>query len=193
MALNFSFEVDPEGITVPYPAITDEIRCNRGFIDLRKEPEKAREIAEAAGSPALRRLLVRIAKSAGPLFTIGCDLGAHQEPAEIVGRVSEIAGGYIQFASVNYDTARTEAYSSLAHSLCQIVESRVGRDRWELRCLGRWVDFKFEGEPQGLRPSLWIWFFATSTTPRNALRSRERLIEAIHEGVTSTVTSRFFP
>jgi hypothetical protein len=42
--------------------VTDEIRRNRGFVDLRKHPERASEIAEAAESPALHNLLVRVAK-----------------------------------------------------------------------------------------------------------------------------------
>jgi hypothetical protein len=62
MTFKFSFKVDPEGMTVPYPPVTDEIRRNRGFVDLRKHPERASEIAEAAESPALHNLLVRVAK-----------------------------------------------------------------------------------------------------------------------------------
>ena len=48
MTFKFSFKVDPEGMTVPYPPVTDEIRRNQGFVDLRKQPERASEIAEAA-------------------------------------------------------------------------------------------------------------------------------------------------
>jgi hypothetical protein len=46
-------------------------------------------------------------------------------------------------------------------------------------CIGKWVDFKFDGEPQGLHASLWIWFFAAASEQFGALQSRERLIEAI--------------
>ena len=92
-------------MTVPYPPETDEIRHNRGFIDLRKEPERASEIAETAGS-ALRSLLIRLGKKGSPIFTIGCDLGAHQERTNIPARRREVAGGYIQFASIHYEVSR---------------------------------------------------------------------------------------
>ena len=101
MTFKFSFEVDPVGITVPYPPVTDEIRSNRGFVDLRKEPERASEIAGAAESPALCNLLVRVAKKGSPIFTIGCDLGAHQERTNVPARRRKVAGGYIQFASIH--------------------------------------------------------------------------------------------
>ncbi len=59
------------------------------------------------------------------------------------------------------------------------MKTRVGRDHWKLDCIGKWVDFKFDDEPQGLRPSLWIWFFAGASSEFDAMQSRERLIEAI--------------
>jgi hypothetical protein len=42
-----------------------------------------------------------------------------------------------------------------------------------------WVNFQFDAEPKGVRPSLWIWFFAAAPDPFAAVQSRERLIEAI--------------
>lgn len=192
MTFKFSFEVDPVGITAPYPPVTDEIRRNRGFVDLRKEPERAGEIAEAAESPALRNLLIRVAKKRVPIFTIGCDLGAHQERKNISARRREVAGGYIQFASIHYDRAEPQSYSAFANAIGKNVKSRAGQDHWKLNCIGKWVDFKFEGEPQGLRPSLWIWFFAASNAPVDAFQSRERLIEAIDAAVASPATLEIF-
>jgi hypothetical protein len=191
VTFKFSFKVDPVGITVPYAPLTDKIRRNRGFIDLRKEPERASEIAEGADSPALRNLLLRVAKK-GLLFSIGCDLGAHQERASISARRREVAGGYIQFASIHYDRAEPQSYSALANAIGKDVKSRAGQDHWKLDCIGTWVDFKFEGEPQGLRPSLQIWFFAASNTGVNALQSRERLIEAIDAAVAAPETFKVF-
>jgi hypothetical protein len=192
MTFKFSFEVDPVGITVPYPPVTDEIRRNRGFVDLRKEPERASEIMEAIESLALRDLLVRVARRESEIFTIGCDLGAHQERTNIPARRREVAGGYIQFASIHYDRAEPQSYATFANAIGKNVKSRVGEDYWKLDCIGKWVDFKFEGEPQGLRPSLWIWFFAASNTPLNALQSRERLIEAIDAAVASPAAREAF-
>jgi hypothetical protein len=105
MTFKFSFNADTAGMTVPYAPRTDEIRRNRGFVDLRGQPDKANEVAEGAESPALRNLLVRVAKAGSPIFTIGCDLGAHQESTSVPARRREVAGGYIQFASVDYDRA----------------------------------------------------------------------------------------
>lgn len=137
MTFKFSFHVDPEGMTVHYAPITDEIRCNRGFVDLRKEPEKAREIAEGAGSPALRNLLVRIARKDSPIFSIGCDLGAHQESTNVPARCREVAGGYVQFASIRYDSAEPQLYSAFANVIGKNVKARVGQDHWTLRCIGK--------------------------------------------------------
>jgi hypothetical protein len=192
MTFKFSFEVDSAGITVPYPPVTDEIRRNRGFVDLRKEPEKAGEIAEAANSAALRNLLVRVAKKGSPIFTIGCDLGARQERTNVAAYRREVAGGYIQFASIHYATAEPQSYSAFANALGNNVKARVGQDHWKLDCIGTWVDFKFEGEPQGLRPSLWVWFFAASNTPFMAIHSRERLIEAIDAAAALPATLEVF-
>jgi hypothetical protein len=179
MTFNFSFRVDPEGMTVPYPPRNDEIRRNRGFVDLRGRPDKANEIVEGTYSPALRNLLVRIAKAGSPVFTIGCDLGEHQEPTSIPARRREVAGGYIQIASIRYHRAEPESYSSFANAIRMNVNTQVGRDHWKIQCIGKWVDFKFDGEPQGLRPSLWIGFFAAASDQFGALQSRERLIEAV--------------
>lgn len=192
MTFKFSFQVDSVGITAPYAPVTDQIRRNQGFIDLRKEPERASEIAESSESPALRNLLVQVAKKGSPIFTIGCDLGAHQERTSVPARRREVAGGYVQFASIHYDRAEPQSYSAFANAIGRNVKSRTGQDHWKLDCVGKWVDFKFEGEPQVLRPSLWVWFFAASNTPLAALESRERLIKAIDAAVASPKTLEIF-
>jgi hypothetical protein len=183
MTFKSSFKVDTVGITVPYPALTDEIRHNRGFIDLRKEPEKASAIAEAAESLALRKLLIRAAQKDSPIFTLACDLGVHQERTNIPAHRREVAGGYIQLAGIHYDKVAPQSYSAFANSIAKNVKSYTGHDHWKLDCIGKWVNFKFENEPQGVRPSLWIWFFAASDTRLNALQSRERLIAAIDAAI----------
>jgi hypothetical protein len=72
------------------------------------------------------------------------------------------------------------------------VKARVGEDNWEISCIGRWVSFQFEGEPKGIRPSLWIWFFAAAGHPFHALQSRERLIEAIDVATALPATLEVF-
>lgn|SRR5215831_3111403 len=193
MIFRFSFRVDPEGMTVPYAPITDHIRRNRGFVDLRGRPDRAKDIAEGNNSPALRNLLVRVANVGSVIFTIGCDLGAHREPTNVPVRRREVAGGYIQFASVHYDRAEPESYASFANAIGENVKASVGADNWKIKCVGKWVNFEFEGEPKGIRPSLWIWFFAAASDPLAAVQSRERLIEAIDEATALLATLEVFP
>lgn len=89
-------------------------------------------------------------------------MGGHQEPASVPARRRMVAGGYIQFAATRYDRVEPKSYSGFANAIGKDVKTRVGRDHWKLDCIGKWVDFKFDDEPQGLRPSLWIWFFCWS-------------------------------
>src|SRR5712691_10020038 len=131
MPFRFSFRVNPTAITVPYAQITDDIRRNRGFVDLRGRPDKAKDIAEGNDSPALRSLLVRVATVGSTIFTLGCDLGAHQEPTHVPLRRREVAGGYIQFASVHYDRAESESYAAFANGIAAHVKTRVEEDNWK--------------------------------------------------------------
>jgi hypothetical protein len=193
MTFRFSFRVDSEGMTVPYATITDDIRRNRGFVDLRGRPDRAKEIAEGSDSRALRNLLVRVANIESVIFTIGCDLGAHQEPTNVPMRRRQVAGGYIQFASVHYDHAEPESYASFANAIGKNVKARAGEDNWNIKCIGKWVSFEFEGEPKGIRPSLWVWFFAAASDPFAAMQSRERLIEAIDAATALPATLEVFP
>lgn len=192
MTFRFSFRVDPEGMTVPYAPITDNIRRNRGFVDLRGHPDRVEEIIEVNDSPALRRLLVRVANMGSRIFTIGCDLGAHREPTNIPVRRREVAGGYVQFASIHYDRAQPESYASFANAIGKNVKVRVGEDNWAIKCIGKWVSFEFEGEPKGVCPSLWIWFFAAASDPFGAVQSRERLVEAIDAATALPATLAVF-
>jgi hypothetical protein len=61
------------------------------------------------------------------------------------------------------------------------MKLRVGRDHWEIDFVGKPVSFKFDNEPNGIYPSLMVWFFANARGPLAAVQSRERLIKAIEE------------
>jgi hypothetical protein len=87
MPFRFSFRVHPTAITVPYASMTDHIRRNCGFVDLRGRPDKAKDIAEASDSPALQQLLVHVAKVGSAIF----ELGAHQEPTNVPLRRAKMA------------------------------------------------------------------------------------------------------
>jgi hypothetical protein len=175
----FTFRVETEATTVPYAPIDDGVRHNRGFTDLRNQPDRAKEIAEGSNSPALSNLLMRVANVGSPIFTLGCDLGSHTEPTHVPRRRREVAGGYVEIAGIRYHLTQTEAYATFANSIVAAVRARSGEDHWKIDFVGKWVNFQFEGEPKGIRPSLWIWFFAAAPNPFAAMQSRERLIEAI--------------
>jgi hypothetical protein len=153
-------------------------------MDLRGVPDEAHDIAEGNDSPALRHLLVRSASTGSKIFTLGCDLGAHQEPNRTGTKVRQIAGGYVQFASRHYDQAKLESYAAFANAIVAGMKLRVGKDHWEINFVGQPVSFKFNNEPNGIYPTLMVWFFANARSPLAALQSRERLIKAIDETTT---------
>jgi hypothetical protein len=108
------------------------------FMDLRGRPDRAKEIGEGDNSPALRNLLVGVAQIGSPIFTLGCDLGAHTEPTQAPRSRREVAGGYVQIASVNYHSAQTEAYAAFANSIVVGVRARSGQNRWKIDFVGKW-------------------------------------------------------
>jgi len=179
-------------MTVPYALIADNIRNNRGFDDLRGRPDKANEIAEGNASPALRRLLVRVANVGSTIFTLGCELGLHQDPTHVPLRCREVAGGYVQFASIHYDRAKEQSYAGFANAIVAYVKERAGKDLWELKLVGQMVNFQFANGPTGLHPSLLIWFFAGARDQIAAWESRERLIEAIDSATALPSTLEAF-
>jgi hypothetical protein len=172
--------------------MTDHIRRNCGFVDLRGRPDKAKDIAEASDSPALQQLLVHVAKVGSAIFTLGCGLGAHQEPTYVPLRRREVAGGYIQLASVHYDHAKTESYAAFANAIVANVKPRAGKDIWEIDFVGQMVNFQLHSEPKGVYPSLSINFFAAARDPFCALQSRERLVQAIDVATALPATLRSF-
>lgn len=182
MPFRFTFSVhSDEATTVPYGPIRDSIRHNRGFVDLRRQPERAKEIAEGKISPALRNLLIRLAEADSLIFTLGCNLGSHTESTHVPRRRREVAGGYVQIASISYQQTKTDAYAAFANFMVDELRARCGQDIWKTDIVGKWVNFKFQGEQSGVHPSLWIWFFAAAEDPFSAIESRERLIASVCE------------
>lgn len=181
MPFKYTFRVEHEATTVPYAAVTDDIRYNRGFLDLRGRPDRAKEVAEGNASAALRNLLIQVASPDSPIFTLGCDLGSHMEPTNVPVCRRAVAGGYVQVAGIHYHRTSTEAYAALANSLVAAVRPRSGTDYWEINFVGKGVSFQFEGEPTGIQPSLWIWFFGGARNEFSAMESRERLIGALSD------------
>jgi len=168
-----------EGITVPYGAIFDGIRKNRGFTDVRGRPDVAAQIIEGGESKALHDLLVCMAGK-DVYFSLGCDLGCHSEP-ESAAAQREVAGGYIQFAAINYSNASTAQYDGHCKAMEPELHKRVGSYHWRIEIVGTWVKFCLQDEPATTSPSMWIWFFAAARTKAKAIASREALIGAISD------------
>lgn len=181
MPFKYTFRVEKEATTVPYPALTDDIRHNRGFVDLRGRPDLAMKVEEGSASAALRNLLTQVAMPNSPIFTLGCDLGSHMEPTNVPLSRRAVAGGYVQVAGIHYHRTPTEAYAALANSIVAKARAQCGKDNWTIDFVGKGVRFQFEGEPTGIQPSLWIWFFAGARDEFSAMESRERLIAAISD------------
>jgi len=60
--LAIDFEIEKEGMTVPYPQLFSDIGRNHGFVDLRGRPDLAIEIPEGSQSPALKAILVELSE-----------------------------------------------------------------------------------------------------------------------------------
>jgi hypothetical protein len=177
--LRTTYGVQSRAITVPYGPIYGKIRRNSGFTDLRGRPDHAANIVEGKESAALRNLLVRLAYPDSPLFSIGCDLGSHEEKRAPPKR-RLVAGGYIQLAGSDYKGTSADAYLKVAKSVEASVSTNVDHNSgWELMFVLQPVEFRFEPTEPTLCSSLSVWFFAGSKDLTNATASRELLIEAL--------------
>ncbi|MBA1139308.1 hypothetical protein [Mesorhizobium neociceri] len=166
--------------SVPYPAFFSPTRSNRGFVDLRGRPELAAGIAEAVTSKALRAFLVRIAATQTSLFSIGCDLGHHVDPAAPKGR-RRVAGGYIQLTSSHYDLVRPDDWARLCNGVSDTLQQSAPMDEWDVhfKLEPVWVEIDDVDQATG---AVHVAFYANAKTHHDALRSRERLIAAIDVG-----------
>lgn len=126
------FEIDPEGMTVPYPPLFDHIRRNNGFEDVRGKPERAAAIVEASGSNALRALLVALAAPDSSLFTLGCDLGTSRA-LDAEEAALHLAGGYVQVISARYSDRHPDEYHKFAIAIADAMKTKLKRHAWRLR------------------------------------------------------------
>lgn len=164
---------------MPYGPIFDGIRKNNGFTDVRARPELAAQITEGGESKALHDLLVRIARE-NVYFSLGCDLGDHSEPESIAAQ-SQVAGGYIQIAAIQYSNASTYQYDEFCKAMEPELRQRSRSSRWRIDLVGTWVKFCLPEETMTTAASMWIWFFAAARTKAKAAASRETLIGAISD------------
>ena len=188
--LTTDFETEEEGMTVPYPPLFDEIRRNHGFVDVRRRPDLADEIPEGSQSPALKGLLIELSERYSPLFTLGCDLGTHEEPwSEESAR--HVAGGYVQLMCASYSNRSPDDYTTFGYAIAQMLEDKAQDHNWRVRFVLKLVVLSLD-DVSGLVPSLWIWFFATARAPEAALASREVLISRLHHALTDERLTSFF-
>jgi hypothetical protein len=137
--LAIDFEIEKEGMTVPYPQLFNDIGRNHGFVDLRGRPDLAIEIPEGSQSPALKAILVELSEPDSPLFTLGCDLGTHEEPwREESAR--HVAGGYVQLMCASYSDRSPEDYTTFGYAIAQVLGEKAqdyrhssceDRPKWE--------------------------------------------------------------
>lgn len=166
------------GNTVPYPPIFDDIRRNHGFVDTRDRPDRVIEIPEARESEALASLLRLLAAPETPLISLGCDLGQHEAPKSRF-ETRRVAGGYIQVIATQREPQDLElAFLKETGKRLErgLIETAAG-DRWEIEL--RLAPVKLNLELETECQSIWIWFLCKSSSYRDALASRERLLKSL--------------
>jgi hypothetical protein len=175
--LTTSYEIDTEGITVPYPPLFDNIRRNHGFKDVRGRPDQAAQIPEGAESVALRALLVALAAPESHVFTAGCDLGTSEFECTDSSQL-QLAGGYVQVMSKSFVNRSSDDYYYFAKAIEAYMRRAIGRATWRLRFVMMPSRVLLDGAT-GIEPSLWIWFDAAARSAQLARLSREVLIEKL--------------
>jgi hypothetical protein len=186
VVLDAEFLHDSVGMTVPYPPLFDEIRRNYGYVDLRGRPELAAQVAECRDSPALCALLIKLADSGSPFFTLGCDLGTHYEP-DVDACVARVAGGYVQIAGAEYAKLGIDQYQDICHAVETIVRNASSDNAWELRFVHAFTEISIDAPVQSVS-SVFIWFFARASSPDDALLSRESLLGALTKALNDPET-----
>ncbi len=187
--LTADYESEQEGITVPYSPLFDGMRQNHGFVDLRGHPELAAEIPECAKSPALKALLMELSNREASFFTLGCDLGSHEEP-ELGEGNRYVAGGYIQLMHACYADRLPEDYTNLGYAIAQKLEEQSHDYNWIVRFVPSFVVFNLDNF-SNLASSLWIWFYATAPTSEAALASREVFLAMLHDNLVDEQLQAF--
>ena len=186
--LTTNYTIAEVGITVPYPAKRDAIRHNRGFVDTRGRPDTARGIPELADSSALKALVIALAAPDSRYFSLGCDLGAHEDNEELPC----VAGGYLQIAATHFYQVSANEYYRVARFIGAFVDPRSADFCWllNLECVS--VRFQLAGYDE-IFPSLQLWFFARARTPQRALIAREALVAAVADAIAVSPSSEMAP
>src|SRR5260370_7174312 len=137
-----------DGITVPYGPIFDGVRKNSGFSEVRGRSDLGAQSAEGGTSKAVGNLLVRAARE-NVYFSLGCDLGDHQELESPAGQ-RQVAGGYIQVAAINYSDATTDQYDEFGKAMASELRNlrkRAHSFHWRIDLVGTSANFYLPIQP----------------------------------------------
>lgn len=147
-------------------------------------------IAERSKSEALTTLLSALAQPGAALFTLGCDLGCHEEPAA-EGEIAHVAGGYVQVVSAKYAHGTSDDYMAASHFIQRCLEDKSSGHDWELQFVHTFVDIGLDG-PSQLVSSVFIWFYAKGDSVDCAASSREMMLVALAGAVCRSEIGEFF-
>lgn len=191
MPLEFEIEFEDEDelvLTLPYERNFEDGRTNHGFRDMRGKPELAEDIREAAGSPALKALLVALAQPASRYFSIGCDLKPW--PSEEPGGPHQ-AAGYLQlaFSDLAGEASDQRRHLLFGRDLKARLERAVGDDTWVVRLVLATIDTADIAGPDEVWSPV-IEFSAMAATESEARASAERLIGALHDFMIADMALR---
>lgn len=150
--------------------------CAVGQVWLQRSP--------TSQAPALRGLLLRLAEKGSRFFSLGCDLGAHEEDTD--ADIRFVAGGYVHIADQNFQTSPHGEYLRLAKSVSSYIEQKSATLCWRLRHEGMAVRYRLDG-CNDICPSVQTRFFARAQSAPAALQSREALIEAMHAALNQQI------
>lgn len=142
-----------------------------GFVDLRQEPERARELPEVEQLPSLADALIRLNAAASSVWTAKCDLWPLTEfdPDELDAR-REIArhavGCYIDLLPRNPEAWRTAAQTA---EWCRALCDHLGAT--PLRCCRVDLVVRFAvAIPKSLDHGVTAYMSAAGRTPADARR-----------------------
>ena len=165
--LAIDFEIEKEGMTIPYSPLFNDTRRNHGFVDLRGRPDLAIEIPEGSQSPALKAIL-----NLAPIAQL-------------------VAGGYVQLMCASYSDRSPEDYTTFGYAIAQVLGEKAQDYSWFVRFVLKLVVLSLD-DFSGAAPSLWIWFYAIGETPEAALASRESLTGELHDALVDEHFTSFF-
>ena len=123
MEADWEFEVGPDEAGLAAPVIDT---LWPGFVDLRRDPEQAWHLPEAAQLPALAEALAKLNASASPVWTCKCDFWPRLEADEYNAGELDAPPGCIAHAMCCYldllprDSARW-AQPAMAAAACKRV------------------------------------------------------------------------